>query len=100
MDELIEGLLLAVLRERGNPALETRREVRTHIADFERLVRYAGLPDPDDPYKRERAVREFRVRFRERVELEASRANDDPAILHQTLEVLKEDRSTGLWPKE
>jgi hypothetical protein len=100
MDELVESLLLAVLREHGKSFVDIRQELRIHIADFERLVRSAALPDSNDPYKCERAVQEFRVRFRERVEREASQSNDNTATLHQALQILEEDRSTGLWPIE
>ena len=94
MDELAEALLLAVLREDGKSLVEMRLAVRAHIAVYERLVRSAALPHLGD-----RDVQEFRVRFRERVGRELQ-AGHNTAALHQALQILEEDRSSGLWPTE
>jgi hypothetical protein len=94
MDDLVESLLLAVLRERGKPLYDMRSEVRIHIDNYERFVRDATVPDQDNPDKHERAVQAYRDRFRERVEREALQTNRGTADhLHHVLKVLDRDRT-------
>jgi hypothetical protein len=94
MDDLVESLLLAVLRERGKPLYDMRSEVRIHIDNYEGFVRDATVPDPNHPDKREQAVQAYRDRFRERVEREASQAIRGTADhLYHVLKVLAPDRT-------
>jgi acyl-CoA reductase-like NAD-dependent aldehyde dehydrogenase len=63
MDERIEELYKAVLREEGKPLGEMRQEVRRHIVEAEKIVKETTEPHLETPHT-ERAVQRFRHTFR------------------------------------
>ena len=89
MDHVAESLLAAVLAENEIPRQQMQRNIYRHIVAHEGLIRNAVTT----PEAQEKAIEEFRARFRACLDHEASKANAETAShLREVVKIFAEDR--------